>query len=100
MNITINKNKNITIDMKDQLQEAIDMFVLNEGSKVIEEVTSPARPRLRDVNPEGIPLSEHKKDDFHSIAAKLLWIMKRARPDLETAISFLCTRVSKSDEDN
>ena len=26
--------------------------------------------------------------------------MKRARPDLETAIGFLCTRVSKSDEDD
>ena len=26
--------------------------------------------------------------------------MKRARPDLETAVSFLCTRVPKSDEDD
>ena len=32
--------------------------------------------------------------------ARLLWIMKRSRPDLETAISFLCTRVScPTDED-
>ena len=86
--------------MKDQLQETIDMFVLSEGSKVTEEVTSPARSRLRDVNPEGIALSKDKKDTFHSIVQKLLWIMKRARPDLETAVSFLCTRVTKSDEDD
>ena len=26
--------------------------------------------------------------------------MKRARPDLETSIDFLCTRVDKSDEDD
>ena len=26
--------------------------------------------------------------------------MKRSRPDLETAIGFLCTRVTKSDEDD
>ena len=29
--------------------------------------------------------------------AKLLYNMRRARPDLETVISFLCRRVSKSD---
>ena len=32
--------------------------------------------------------------------AKLLFIVKRARPDCETAISFLTRRVSKSDEDD
>ena len=100
MNITINKGKSIEIEMKDQLQETIDMFVQSEGGKVTEEVTSPARARLRDVNPEGISLSKDKMDAFHSIVAKLLWIMKRARPDLETAVSFLCTRVTKSDEDD
>ena len=100
MNITINMGESIEIEMKDQLKETIDMFVQSEGSKVTEEVTSPARARLRDVNPEGIPLSKGKGDAFHSIVAKLLWIMKRARPDLETAVSFLCTRVTKSDEDD
>ena len=29
------------------------------------------------------------------VVAKLLYIMKRARPDLETAVSYLCKRVSK-----
>ena len=37
MNITINPKKNIEIEMKFQLQEVIDMFVLEEGSKIIEE---------------------------------------------------------------
>ena len=41
-----------------------------------------------------------EKETFHSIVSKLLWIMKRARSDLETAISYLCTRVAKSDEDD
>ena len=30
----------------------------------------------------------------------LLYIVIRARPDLETEISFLCTRVSKNDVDD
>ena len=37
---------------------------------------------------------------FHSITAKLLYIMKRARPDIETTVAYLCTRVSKSNEDD
>ena len=32
--------------------------------------------------------------------AKLLYVMKRARPDIETSVSFLMRRVSKSDEDD
>ena len=42
-------------------------------------------------------LSEKKGPLFHSVVAKLLFIMKRSRPDLETVVSFLKTRVSKSD---
>ena len=43
MNIEINKDRNIEIEMKEQLLEAIDMFEEIEGSKVTEEVSTPAR---------------------------------------------------------
>ena len=52
------------------------------------------------MNPEGIELGKDRSDVFHSVVAKLLFIMKRARPDIETTISFLSRRVSKSDEDD
>ena len=100
MNITINGDKNIEIEMKDQLLEAVSMFEQTDGSQVDEIVTSPARPHLRDVNLEGTKLCSGKQEAYHSIVAKLLWIMKRSRPDLETAIGFLCTRVAKSDDDD
>ena len=45
-------------------------------------------------------LNEEKSEIFHSLTAKLLYIMKRARPDIETAISFLSRQVSKSDMDD
>ena len=45
-------------------------------------------------------LDEVRKETFHTVTAKLLYIEKRARPDIETAISFLTTRVDKSDEDD
>ena len=43
-------------------------------------------------------LDEARSEIFHSVTAKLLFIMKRARPDIETAVSYLMTRVSKSNE--
>ena len=86
--------------MKEHLQEAIDMYTTIEGEEINEVVTSPARPRLRDVNENCPKLVEEKREGFHSIVQKLLWVMKRARPDLETAIGFLCTRVDKSDTDD
>ena len=43
-------------------------------------------------------LDEARSEIFHSVTAKLLFVMKRARPDIETAVSYLMTRVSKSNE--
>ena len=37
---------------------------------------------------------------FHHIVAQLLFLCKRARPDIQTAISFLCTRVQNPDTDD
>ena len=97
MNIRITKEKSIEIQMKDQLNEAIATFEKAQGELVNETVTSPAQKHLRDVNDTCEKLTGMKHEVFHSVVAKLLYITKRARPDLETAISFLCTRVSKSD---
>jgi hypothetical protein len=97
MHVEMNRsNKTVEIEMKDQLQEAIDMF----GEDVDKTVVTPALKNLFDVNENATQLDDDKSDKFHSVVAKLLFIMKRARPDLETAVSFLMTRVSKSDEDD
>jgi len=37
---------------------------------------------------------------FHHITVQLLYLVKRTRPDLLLAISFLCTRVQEPDEDD
>ena len=46
------------------------------------------------------PLDKNKKEILHSVTAKLLYLVKRARPDLETLVSFLTMRVTKSDVDD
>ena len=80
MEITIEKDKKIKIEMKDQLNEAIDFFESWEGTKVTEEVTSPAQKHLRTVDDKCLKLFGKKRELFHTIVAKLLYIMKRARP--------------------
>ena len=67
MNIEINEDKNIEIEMKDQLLEAVSMFKQADGSEVDEIVNTPARPRLRDVNSECTQLCSAKQEAFHSI---------------------------------
>jgi len=49
------------------------------------------------VNPNAEKLDQKLSEGFHTVTAKLGYIMKRARPDIETGVSFLMKRVAKSD---
>jgi len=67
---------------------------------MIGHATTPAAEHLFKVNEGAEALSEADADIFHSITAKLLFLCKRARPDIQTPIAFLCTRVAKPDTDD
>jgi hypothetical protein len=57
--------------------------------------TSPAADDLFKIV-EGIKnLDETASEFFHATVAKLLFLCKRARPDTQTAIAFLCTRLQQ-----
>ena len=60
---------------------------------------TPAEDWLFDVR-EAELLSDAERESFHSAVAKLLFLSKRVRPDLQTAVSFLTTRVQKPDVDD
>jgi hypothetical protein len=65
------------------------------------EKQSPARDHLFQVNDEeGIKLKEPDRMLVHRNTAKLLFLSQRARPDVQTATSFLCTRVKEADTDD
>ena len=100
INFTIRDDKKIEVEMKRAINESIEMFEKSGDKLSDENVVSPARAHLFTVNPEGDQLGSERSDIFHSVVAKLLFITKRARPDIETTQSFLCRRVSKSDEDD
>ena len=48
---------------------------------------------MHKVNTDSYTLPRKQAEYFHSIVANLLWTTKRARQDIETAVSFLCTQV-------
>ena len=64
------------------------------------EPNYPAANPLFEVDDNGVKLKPEQKDLFHEFVAKLLFLGKRARPDLQTAISFLSTRVTEPDTDD
>jgi hypothetical protein len=84
-------------------------FTMNQYIKeMLEEAPSdmngiaitPAADHLFTVNNELTLLSTEDGETFHHLTAKLLHLSKRARPDIQTAVAFLTTRVQAPDEDD
>jgi hypothetical protein len=62
--------------------------------------TSPAANHLFDINPNSSQLNNIDKKRFHTAVYKLLFLSKRARPDIILATNFLTTRVHLPDQDD
>jgi len=61
---------------------------------------TPAASYLFEVNDNPVKLNEEQSVFFHHYMAKALFLCKRARPDLQTAVAYLSTRVKSPDVDN
>ena len=96
MKIIVNNDRTITVDMRNQIEKTISFFEYYD-SNVDENTVTPAAHYLFHVNEDAEKLNKQMSEVFHTTTAKLLYIMQRARPDIETAVSFLMKRVSKSD---
>jgi hypothetical protein len=97
----------MTIDLSVKGKVMITMIDFIE--KMLEEIPedmngdkpSPAREHLFKGNDEDpTKLEEKQRMIVHRNTAKLLFLSQRARPDVQTATSFLCTRVKESDTDD
>jgi len=62
--------------------------------------TTPASSHLFNTNPGCKKLCEEKGQLFHHLVAKLLYLSKRTRQDIQTAVAFQCTRVREPDTDD
>jgi hypothetical protein len=77
-------------EMMAELPDDMDVQARTPASLHLFEVNS--------VNPEY--LSEEIATMFHHNVAKVFFLCKRACPDIQTEVAFLCTRVKKPDTDD
>jgi hypothetical protein len=93
------ERQTIEISMEKYINCCINEFIDEEPDERIQLVKTPATNYLfktRDMD----KISQRKGKLFHSTVAKLLFIAKRARPDILLAVSFLTTRVKEPDKDD
>ena len=64
------------VEMKNQLNEATDMFISYEWETITESVTSPAQQHLCIVNEKCEDLIGKKCELFHTVIAMILYITK------------------------
>ena len=104
--ITVTKGKvheyvGMTLDWSNDSYVKITMYdFLEDILKEVDEKgdmngtsPTPASDKLFEADENSEKLSEKEADYYHRIVARLLFASKRARPDLLTAVSYLCTRV-------
>jgi hypothetical protein len=88
----------VEITMVDYIQ-----IMLNElPSNIDDEAATPATNHLFDVNEAttDMLLDWETAELYHHNVAKLLLICKRAQPDIQMDVSFLCTRAKNPDTDD
>jgi len=84
------------IVMKDYIEEMLEDL----PSDMDGEAVTPAANHLFEVNDNPEKLDESTSQTFHHLTAKLLFLAKRSRPDIQTAVAFLTTRVKSPDKDD
>ena len=61
--------------------------------KKIKSVRTPAEEYFFTVNPNATNIYAEKADLFHTKISKTLFLCRKARPDIQSTVTLLCTRV-------
>jgi len=92
MEIDFFKRGKVTHSQYDYINEIL--FSVTKYKDMQGESPTPASPHLFQNDDEAaVLLLEDQADLFHHYVTQLLFLCKRARPDLQTPVAFLCTRV-------
>jgi hypothetical protein len=84
------KTKRVKFTMYDYLEDILEEMPDDMNGTA----PTPASGKLFEVDEDSLPLNEKESDFFHHrTTARLLFAAKRARPDLQVAVAYLCTRV-------
>lgn len=95
MHIKFKKGK-LSIGMKKHILKVFTMF----GEDITRKAATPAKSYLFEVREASPAVDAQRSDIFHSVVAALLFVSRRCRLDIQTAIGFLTTRVSCPNEDD
>jgi len=87
------EKQKLKVTMKDYAKDIIEEADTALMAKQRDQANTPAKATLFEINAESSPLNKADADHYHRLTAKLLYLAPRARPDLLTSVSFLCTRV-------
>ena len=85
--------------MSDYVKEMIEEFGkdINMGKG---KANTPAAEHLFEIRDTADKLNQELASKYHTFTAKGLFLCKRARPDIQTTIAFLTTRVQNPDTDD
>eukprot|EP00957_Ditylum_brightwellii_P210976 15365620-Ditylum_brightwellii.AAC.2 len=92
MTLNFRKRGKVRIGMVKYTKEIIETF----PEKIEGSVNTPAAEHLFVINEDGIKLSEEKAQAFHTSTAKLLFLCKRARQDIQPGVAFLTTQFAQA----
>ena len=87
------------LDMIDYVKDMLKEFPFKSELNGM-AVTSQANENLFKVNKTSGKITMDKAQLFHTFVAKGLFLCKRARPDIQTAIALMCTRVKDPRQDD
>ena len=96
MTIDYSTDGKVRFSMIDYIQGMLDELPDDKGG----ENVTPASNYLFEVDDKCQKLNAETADLFHHNTAKLLFLCKRTRPDVQPAVAFLCTRVKGPDTDD
>ena len=87
--------------VKFYMQDYIKALLAEAPEEIMKgSATTPAANHLFQINPEATKLDMKQAEIFHHLTAKLLYLCKRTRPNLQMAVAFLTTRVQNPDIDD
>jgi hypothetical protein len=86
--------------VKIDMTEYVKMVLHDLPKDMVGVASTPAALHLFTINPEAEKLNESDKSLFVHYVMQLLYLSQRGRPDIRTAISFLCTRIQYPDSDD
>ena len=97
MNFDFSEPGKVKIDMIEYLTKMLDSFPIDFAE--MKPVASAAPADLFQLGTSEL-LSSDLAEVYHTYTAKLLFACKRARPDIQTLVAVLCTRVKSPTQDD